>query len=164
MAHPRQPGTMPTMETVPVLFNCLRRERDVFVRIDGQPVPLPRGPKPVLIDTSTNTQPIVVTVAPDDPRTIELTTSEAECDATISLPPPMDGALFLVDPETLMRLPDRDDLVTPASYEIDFDGDDNNGANPIGRMRTYLVAVHHRIHPVAAGAPNANLDDLDYDD
>lgn len=141
--------------TAPVLFNCLRRERDVFVKVGNEFVVLPRGPKPTLVDSAVESCPLVVRLSPSDDATFELRSSDGRCDMTLGMPPALPGALFLVDSDVLLRHPDRDDLVTPASYGANFGGESD--VEP----RSFLVAVHRVLLPVSDGVVNVDLDDFD---
>lgn len=105
-------------DVVPVrLVNC--RHKAVFVRVDGERVELPRVPRPVIID-AVDTDPAggpseVLQVAAGDGVTA-LRVSSGQVSGTLGMPDPVDGVLFLVDPEVLLRFPDRNDLVVADTY------------------------------------------------
>lgn len=144
-------------ETV-LLYNCMGR--DIHVDVDGEFVLLPALERPGILDEHDAASSLGVRIG--DRRTV-LRLEAGRARGTMFLPEPAEGVRYLVPAEVLLRLPHRSDLVTPALYRLqDLDGP---GGDPpsAGRIRC-LVAVNAALAPVAEGAPNIRMEDLEDQD
>jgi hypothetical protein len=79
-------------------------------------VELPKGPCPTLIDTMGERGELAVRVHPGATDVAELEVTSGEVRGILEMPPAMEGALYLVEDEVLLRCPHRSDLVTPTLY------------------------------------------------
>lgn len=96
------------------LLNCLPGRRVVFVRVGEDLVELRRGPSAFVAGlTELDASALEVTTPLG---TTVLSAGQAAAVHLALLPAPRDGVLLLVEPETLVRLPLRADLVAPASF------------------------------------------------
>jgi len=110
------PAQQPSPERAPVLFNCTRRPQ--YVIAGTRVIKLPTAPSPTIIEVYGQRGELKVIVDPHANIEAELDISSGEAAATIDMPPPMPGALFLVEDDILLRSPGRSDLATPAFYKI----------------------------------------------
>jgi hypothetical protein len=153
----------------PVLFNCTGRPK--YIVVGTMVVKLPTGPKPVLVDMLGDRGELVVRAGLHGDGSATLEVASGEVTSTLSMPPVMPGAMFLVDAEVLLRCPERDDLVTPAYYAwinpegldlSEFDeSDDELGVfrdeQDDDRRISVLSGVSAHLGQVGADTPNQML-------
>lgn len=119
------------------LINC--SDEDVFVLTENGPFLLDRFPYPTPIDLPSKGEhePLELETI-EGSATIDLIVN-APVTMTLYVPGPVEGTLYLVDAETLLRFPDRTDFVTPALY----------GTSAAGELDSVLVAVTRKLADVA---------------
>jgi hypothetical protein len=96
------------------LLNCLPTERTLFLRTEDGLVEVPRGPRVFVSDSRDPDARAVELTTPSGTAVLEV--GAAKPSWVFLLPEPREGVLLLVEAETVMRLPFRDDLVAPAHF------------------------------------------------
>jgi hypothetical protein len=129
------------------LINCTARP--VFVAVDGHAVELPRHRHHITIvdEISADSAPLTITI---DGATTTVGLLAGDVDDTIGLPPAIDGVIYLVDAEVLLRCPHRSDFVTAGHYQgLPDDGHLEHGRTPVvlSTVRRALATVDNSLDP-----------------
>lgn len=128
-AHTFSPMTGP--DHAQLLLNCTHH--DIHVLVDGLRLRLPRGPVPAIVDTAQDAETLEFALDPDRELRTTLVRASGRAHLVLLMPEPAEGVCFLVEPEILLRHPDRHDLLTPALYtplETSPDADGLAGLEP----------------------------------
>jgi hypothetical protein len=136
------------MSTAPVrLVNCTLEP--VHVRINGERVALPQLPAATIVDSTVDRHADTLNITVDGEHSTTVSVRDGDVGLTIGLPPVTDGVVYLVDAETLLRSPHRDDFVTGDSYDLDLE-------DPDADFGAVLISVRRALAPV-----NADTHELD---